>query len=109
MTEVLRMAGRAPSSACAAPRGPRGTVHVLGQQLGRVEIRSLRESIGHVDPRRPVRSALTPRQVVLTGATGATEFMPRWRAPSGPAPSAAWTPERAAPPSPFRAAGRDRR
>src|SRR5690625_6847842 len=78
MTEVLRMAGRAPSSACAAPRGPRGTVHVLGQQLGRVEIHSLRESIGHVDPRRPVRSALTPRQVVLTGATGATEFMPRW-------------------------------
>lgn len=75
MTEVLRMAGRAPSSACAAPRGPRGTVHVLGQQLGRVEIRSLRESIGHVDPRHPARSALTPRQVVLTGAT---KFMPRW-------------------------------
>jgi|GEM_PF-6857182 len=64
---------------CGAERHPsRGTVHVLGQQLGRVEIHSLRESIGHVDPRRPVRSALTPRQVVLTGATGATEFMPRW-------------------------------
>ena len=61
---------------CGAERHPsRGTVHVLGQQLGRVEIRSLRESIGHVDPRHPARSALTPRQVMLTGAT---EFMPRW-------------------------------
>lgn len=66
-------------SLCGAEKHPtRGTVHVLGQQLGRVEIRRLRESIGHVDPRHPVRSALTPRQVVLTGATGTTELMPRW-------------------------------
>ncbi|MGB4137015.1 MAG: ATP-binding cassette domain-containing protein [Microbacterium sp.] len=66
-------------SMCGAQEHPtRGTVHVLGQQLGRVEIRRLRESIGHVDPRHPLRSALTVRQVVLTGATGTTELMPRW-------------------------------
>ncbi|MFT3860598.1 ABC transporter ATP-binding protein [Micropruina sp.] len=66
-------------SMCGAEKHPtRGTVHVLGHQLGRVEIRKLRESIGHVNPRHPLRSALTVRQVVLTGATGTTELMPRW-------------------------------
>ncbi|MGO1770174.1 MAG: ABC transporter ATP-binding protein [Microbacterium sp.] len=66
-------------SMCGAEQHPtRGTVHVLGQRLGRVEIRRLRESIGHVNPRHPVRSPLTVRQVVLTGATGTVEFMPRW-------------------------------
>lgn len=66
-------------SMCGAEKHPtRGTVHVLSHQLGRVEIRKLRESIGHVNPRHPLRSALTARQVVLTGATGTTELMPRW-------------------------------
>lgn len=66
-------------SMCGAERHPtRGTVHVLGRQLGRVEIRRLRESIGHVNPRHPLRSALTVRQVVLTGATGTVELMHRW-------------------------------
>lgn len=66
-------------SLCGAEQHPtRGVVRVLGQQLGRVEIRRLRESIGHVDPRHPLRSALTVRQVVLTGATGTTELMNRW-------------------------------
>lgn len=66
-------------SLCGAEQHPtRGTVHVLGQQLGRVEIRKLRESIGHVNPRHPLRSALTVREVVLTGATGTTELMNRW-------------------------------
>lgn len=66
-------------SMCGAEKHPtRGTVHVLGHQLGRVEIRKLRESIGHVNPRHPLRSALTVKQVVLTGATGTTELMPRW-------------------------------
>ncbi|BDZ39012.1 ABC transporter ATP-binding protein [Microbacterium suwonense] len=66
-------------SLCGAEQHPtRGTVRVLGQQLGRVEIRRLRESIGHVDPRHPLRSPLTVRQVVLTGATGTTELMNRW-------------------------------
>ncbi|MFI9639250.1 ABC transporter ATP-binding protein [Micromonospora sp. NPDC051925] len=66
-------------SMCGAEKHPtRGTVHVLGHRLGRVEVRKLRESIGHVNPRHPLRSALTVRQVVLTGATGTTELMPRW-------------------------------
>lgn len=64
---------------CGAETHPtRGTVHVLGHQLGRVEIRKLRESIGHVNPRHPLRSPLTVRQVVLTGATGTTDLMGRW-------------------------------
>lgn len=68
-------------SMCGAEKHPtRGSVHVLGHQLGRVEIRKLRESIGHVNPRHPLRSALTVRQVVLTGATGTTELMNRWEA-----------------------------
>lgn len=71
-------------SMCGAEAHPtRGSVHVLGQQLGRVEIRRLRESIGHVNPRHPLRSPLTVRQVVLTGATGTTEMMNRWE----PSPS----------------------
>lgn len=66
-------------SMCGAEKHPtRGTVQVLGQQLGRVEIRKLRESIGHVNPRHPLRSPLTAHQVVLTGATGTTELMIRW-------------------------------
>lgn len=66
-------------SMCGAERHPsRGTVHVLGEQMGRVEIRRLRESIGHVNPRHPLRSPLTAREVILTGATGTTELMPRW-------------------------------
>lgn len=66
-------------SMCGAQAHPtRGEVHVLGRQLGRVEIRLLRESIGHVNPRHPLRSPLTVREVVLTGATGTTELMNRW-------------------------------
>ena len=66
-------------SMCGAQAHPtRGSVRVLGRQLGRVEIRRLRESIGHVNPRHPLRSPLTVRQVVLTGATGTTEMMNRW-------------------------------
>ncbi|MFT3889357.1 MAG: ATP-binding cassette domain-containing protein [Arachnia sp.] len=66
-------------SLCGAERHPtRGTVRVLGHQLGRVEIRKLRESIGHVDPRHPVRPSVTVREVVLTGATGTNELMIRW-------------------------------
>lgn len=65
-------------SLCGAVQHPtRGAVHVLGRQLGRVEIRRLRESIGHVNPRHPLRSPLTVRDVVLTGVTGTTELMMR--------------------------------
>lgn len=66
-------------SLCGAEAHPtRGTVHVLGHQLGRVEIRQLRESIGHVNPRHAVRSPLSVREVVLTGATGTADLMGRW-------------------------------
>ncbi|MGO2110836.1 MAG: ABC transporter ATP-binding protein [Pseudoclavibacter sp.] len=66
-------------SMCGAEQHPTtGTVEVHGQRLGRVEIRKLRESIGHVNPRHPLRSPLTVRQVVLTGATGTVELMNRW-------------------------------
>lgn len=66
-------------SLCGAEAFPtRGTVEVLGHQLGRVEIRQLRESIGHVNPRHPLRSPLTVREVVLTGMTGTTDLMGRW-------------------------------
>ena len=64
---------------CGAITHPtRGTVDVLAKRLGRVDIRELRESIGHVNPRHPVQSALTIEQVALTGFTGSIEMVPRW-------------------------------
>ncbi len=67
-------------SLCGALNHPtRGSVHILGRELGRVDIRELRQSIGHVNPRHPLRSPLTVREVVLTGATGTTDLMIRWR------------------------------
>ncbi|TCO48268.1 iron complex transport system ATP-binding protein [Kribbella antiqua] len=65
---------------CGAITHPtRGTVEILGRRLGSVDIRVLRESIGHVNPRHPLRSPLTLLQVVLTGLTGTTELMLRWQ------------------------------
>ncbi|MFD4431396.1 ABC transporter ATP-binding protein [Nocardia sp. NPDC058497] len=55
-----------------------GTVRVLGEQFGRVELARLRRSIGHVNPRHPLRSALTVREVVLTGITGTIDTPMRW-------------------------------
>lgn len=66
-------------SMCGAVNHPtRGTVRVLGHRLGRVDIQTLRRSIGHVNPRHPLRSPRTVLEVVLTGATGSTELVPRW-------------------------------
>lgn len=66
-------------SMCGAVNHPtRGSVHVLGRKLGRVDIRELRQSIGQVNPRHPLTSPLTVREIILTGATGTIEFMPRW-------------------------------
>lgn len=66
-------------SLCGAVSHPsRGEVSVLGRRLGRVDIRELRESIGHVNPRHPLSSPLTIEEVVLTGATGSIELMMRW-------------------------------
>ena len=55
-----------------------GTVDVLGHRVGRVELRALRERIGHVNPRHPLRSKLTALHVTLTGLTGTIETMLRW-------------------------------
>ncbi|MEV0335176.1 ATP-binding cassette domain-containing protein [Nocardia sp. NPDC050717] len=55
-----------------------GTVRVLGEQFGRVELARLRRSIGHVNPRHPLRSPLTVREVVLTGITGTIDTPLRW-------------------------------
>ncbi|MGA1836273.1 ATP-binding cassette domain-containing protein [Herbiconiux sp. 11R-BC] len=65
---------------CGAVQHPSsGEVFVLGQRLGRVELRALRRSIGHVNPRHPLGSALSIREVVLTGLTGTVELMLRWQ------------------------------
>jgi len=64
---------------CGAVTHPtRGTVHVLGKQLGRVDMRELRGHIGYVNPRHPLESDLTVEQVVLTGVAGSIELVPRW-------------------------------
>jgi len=64
---------------CGAVNHPtRGTVHVLGHQLGRVDMRELRRDIGFVNPRHPLRSDLGVEDIVLTGVTGTIETVPRW-------------------------------
>ncbi|MFM9379377.1 ABC transporter ATP-binding protein [Gordonia sp. VNK21] len=55
-----------------------GEVEVLGQRLGRVELRALRQVIGHVNPRHRLSSPLTIRQVVLSGVHGSVDLPPRW-------------------------------
>jgi iron complex transport system ATP-binding protein len=65
---------------CGAVTHPSsGTVQVLGSQLGRVELQALRRMIGHVNPRHPLRSPLTVRDIVLTGLTGSIETSLRWQ------------------------------
>jgi len=65
---------------CGAVTHPTtGAVHVLGEQLGRVELQLLRRAIGHVNPRHPLRSPLTIREVVLSGVTGTIELPLRWK------------------------------
>jgi iron complex transport system ATP-binding protein len=65
---------------CGAVTHPSsGTVRVLGEQLGRVELQALRRAIGHVNPRHPLRSPLPVREVVLTGLTGSIETPARWQ------------------------------
>lgn len=55
-----------------------GQVEILGRRLGRVDVRELREHIGHVDPRHRMLSPLTVLETVLTGLTGTTDLMMRW-------------------------------
>ncbi|MFJ8310466.1 MULTISPECIES: ABC transporter ATP-binding protein [unclassified Streptomyces] len=68
----------------------RGTVEVLGHQLGRVDLRQLRSYVGHVDPRHGLRTPLQVRDVVLTGLTNTVERVPRWN----PTPEQAATADR---------------
>ncbi|CAN5400134.1 ATP-binding cassette domain-containing protein [soil metagenome] len=64
---------------CGAETHPTtGTVHVLGRQLGKVEMAQLRKTIGHVNPRHPLRTPLTLREVVETGITCTIEIPFRW-------------------------------
>jgi iron complex transport system ATP-binding protein len=57
----------------------RGRVAVLGDRVGGVDLRDLRERIGLVDARvaRQLQGTLTGHQVVLTGAFGAIRLQPR--------------------------------
>ena len=69
---------------CGAVTHPTsGTVRILGRQLGRVELQSLRRAIGHVNPDHSPRPPLTVREVILTGITGSTEIPLRWQPPPG--------------------------
>ncbi|MBO2449390.1 ATP-binding cassette domain-containing protein [Actinomadura barringtoniae] len=56
----------------------RGTAEILGHRMGRVDVHALRPLIGQVNPRHPLESARTVREIVLTGATGTIELVPRW-------------------------------
>ncbi|BBY47786.1 ABC transporter ATP-binding protein [Mycolicibacterium arabiense] len=55
-----------------------GTVRVLGQQMGRVDLAAVRRHIGHVNPRHRLQSPLTVREVVLTGITATIDLPIRW-------------------------------
>ena len=63
---------------CAGMRHPsRGQVEILGGTVGRVDLRALRERIGHVDVKteEAFSPRLTVRGVVLTGATGTIQVL----------------------------------
>src|SRR6266496_2994852 len=68
-TTLLSMAGarRHPSA---------GVVRVLGERLGKVDMRELRRLIGVVDPALRMPDELTAEAVVLSGATGSVQ--PLW-------------------------------
>jgi iron complex transport system ATP-binding protein len=69
---------------CGAVTHPTtGTVRILGHQLGRVELQSLRRAIGHVNPRHSPAPPLTVRELILTGITGSTEIPLRWQPAPG--------------------------
>jgi iron complex transport system ATP-binding protein len=53
----------------------RGTVHVLGQQMGRVDLRELRTAIGVVDRRLRLPAELTVEEYVETGATQTVQWL----------------------------------
>jgi iron complex transport system ATP-binding protein len=63
-------------SLASAQRFPsRGTVRVLGQLMGRVDLRELRRAIGVVDVRLRLPSELTVERYVETGATQTVQWL----------------------------------
>jgi len=65
---------------CAAVTFPTsGTVRILGEQMGRVDLARLRHSIGHVNPRHRLQYPLTVREVVLTGISATIDIPNRWK------------------------------
>jgi iron complex transport system ATP-binding protein len=69
----------------SAQRFPsRGTVRVLGKQMGRVDLRDLRQAIGVVDVRLRLPSELSVEEYVETGATQTVQWL---RSPSDEARS----------------------
>lgn len=60
-----------------------GSVHVLGRQLGKVDMRGLRTEIGHVDPRLRIDASLSAEQVVRTGLTNTAYLNERTPPSSG--------------------------
>ena len=69
----------------SAQRFPsRGAVHVLGRQMGRVDLRDLRQAIGVVDVRLRLPSELSVTEYVETGATQTVQWL---RPPSAEARS----------------------
>jgi len=64
-------------SLIGADRHPsQGTVTILGETLGKVDMRALRSRIGRVDPSMRMLEWLTAREVVLTGLRNIV--WPRW-------------------------------
>jgi iron complex transport system ATP-binding protein len=63
--------------AAAVSHPSEGTVEVLGERLGAVDMRRLRESIGTLEPglSRRIRGRYNGFEVVLTGATGSTALL----------------------------------
>jgi iron complex transport system ATP-binding protein len=55
-----------------------GTVDILGERLGRVELLKLRRRIGWVDPRQSLGD-YSVAELVLSGVTGSNGLLPRWR------------------------------
>ena len=64
---------------CAAVTFPTsGSVYILGEQMGRIELATLRRFIGHVNPRHRLQYSLTVREVVMTGITATIDTPMRW-------------------------------
>lgn len=57
----------------------RGHVEILGHRIGQIDLRQLRQSIGFVNPRHPLRSNLRVEEIIMTGVTGTIEWIPHWQ------------------------------